>query len=499
MTTPLSPLGFLWLHQRYNLKYQLTHQSFLGTRLRLETEENGNTLETYPPTYAVGETPMKHVEFGLKYDDLSLDFLKTVFNSIPQEEVVSYIHAKPRGIYQRRVGFFYEFLTGIRLPVEDTPKTGYVYLIDSEKYVTGHSQNVSRWWIKNNLPGTDKFCPVIRKTKQLTENLRFDFRLLIQEITQTFPPDIFYRAVNYLYRKETKSSYQIEREQPTADRMDRFVSILEKAGEESLSVLLSETALTKLQNAIVDPRFAVSGFRKDQNFISSTNYSFKETYHYISPPPQFVSSFMIGLAQTAQRIETEHPIIQAAIVSFAFVFIHPFEDGNGRIHRFLIHDLLTRNHLVDMGMIIPVSAHMLNHIKEYDQILEKYSKPLMKLIEFKVNQDQSITVTNPEKIEGYYRYPDLTEQCVYLARIIKETIEEDIYNEMDFLMKYDEIKFAIQRIVDMPDHQINRLIKYIHNNHGRLSNRKREKFDKLTDAEIGEIEKAFHEIFELPQ
>jgi hypothetical protein len=146
-------------------------------------------------------------------------------------------------------------------------------------------------------------------------------------------------------------------------------------------------------------------------------------------------------------------------------------------------------------MIIPVSAHMLNHIKEYDQILEKYSKPLMKQIAFKVNADQSITVTNPDVVEGYYRYPDLTEQSTYLARIIRETIEEDVYNEMDFLMKYDEIKSAIQKIVDIPDRQMDRLIKYIHNNHGRLSKRKRDKFEKLTDAEIGEIETAFREIF----
>lgn len=493
------PLGYLWLRQKYNLQHQLTHQSLLGTRPRLEKEESGNVLETYPPTYGVEELPMKHLEFGLKYDDLNLDFLKTVFNNIPQEDVVSYIAAKPKGIYQRRIGFLYELLTGIQLPLENISKTNYVDLIDADKYITGTREKVSRWWINDNLPGTSEFCPVIRKTKQLKENTRIDFKQLVQELTKEFPPDIFYRAVNSLYKKETKSSYQIEREQPTADRIDRFVSILERAGEESLQSLLNEAALTKLQNAIVDPRFAVAGFRKDQNFISSTNYNFKETYHYISPPPSFIPSLMNGLAVSAQRIKEEHPIVQAATIAFAFVFIHPFEDGNGRIHRFLIHDLLTRNHVVDKGMIIPISAHMLNHIKEYDQILEKYSKPLMQKIEFKVNPNQSITITNPNKVEGYYRYPDLTEQSIYLARIIKETIEEDIYNEMDFLMKYDEIKSAIQRIVDMPDRQMDRLIKYIHSNHGKLSKRKREKFDKLTDSEIKEIETAFVEIFDLPQ
>lgn len=49
---------------------------------------------------------------------------------------------------------------------------------------------------------------------------------------------------------------------------------------------------------------------------------------------------------------------------------HPFLDGNGRIHRFLIHDLLTRDSLTEQGLIIPVSAHMLNNMKDYDAALE---------------------------------------------------------------------------------------------------------------------------------
>lgn len=236
--------------------------------------------------------------------------------------------------------------------------------------------------------------------------------------------------------------------------------------------MLSETKLTALQSAMVDPRFAVPGYRNIQNFISSTNYNFKEVYHYVSPPPQFVTSLMNGLVTMAQKSETAPAVVQAAAVAFGFVFIHPFEDGNGRIHRFLIHDFLIRNNAVEKGMIIPVSAHMVNHLKEYDQILENYSKPLMKRVKFEVNENQSITVKNPDEIEGYFRYPDLTDQSIYLANIIRDTIQEDIFQEMDFLMKYDETKSAVQRIVDMPDRNIDQLIRLIHHNHGRLSKRK---------------------------
>lgn len=490
-----SSLGNLWLKQQFGLEHNLTHQSQLGTRLRLEADPEGNIVETYSAQYAVGDSPIEHIEFALKYDHLNLDLLGTVFKKLAVEEVVTYIQSKPKGIYQRRVGYLFEHLTQTRLPVEDTGKTNYIDLIDPDKYITGKVEKIPRWWINDNLLGTWKFCPVIRKTSILLKALEPDFRQMIQELTKTFPPEVFHRAVNYLYKKETKSSYQIEREEPTPDRMERFVAILEKAGEETLEVLLSEKNLTSIQNTIVDPRFAVAGYRPDQNFISSTNYNFKEVYHYISPPPQAVTSLMEGLQAMAIKSEPAHPVVQAAATAFAFVFIHPFEDGNGRIHRFLIHDFLIRGQIVEKGMIIPVSAHMVNHIREYDKILENYSKPLMKRIRFKVHENQSVTITNPQDMEGYYRYPDYTEQSTYLAAIIYSTIAEDIFQEMDFLQKYDEIKSAIQQIVDIPDRLMDQLIKVIHNNGGTVSKRKRDKFEKLTDQEIERVEKAFQEIF----
>lgn len=33
----------------------------------------------------------------------------------------------------------------------------------------------------------------------------------------------------------------------------------------------------------------------------------------------------------------------SAVASFGFVYIHPLADGNGRVHRFLINDVLRRD------------------------------------------------------------------------------------------------------------------------------------------------------------
>jgi Fic family protein len=130
-----------------------------------------------------------------------------------------------------------------------------------------------------------------------------------------------------------------------------------------------------LQNAIVDQRYAQSGYRDFQNYIGQTNYRMEEIYHYICPPPDMVRSMIKGLVGAEQKTKGGPAVVRAAMVAFGFVFIHPFLDGNGRIQRFLIHDMLTRGGLAEQGLIIPVSAHMLNDMRDYDAALEDSRNP----------------------------------------------------------------------------------------------------------------------------
>ena len=67
----------------------------------------------------------------------------------------------------------------------------------------------------------------------------------------------------------------------------------------------------------------------------------------------------MSLTRRGLRARTNDPVVAAAVSSFAFVFIHPFEDGNGRIHRFLIHHVLSRRGYSPPGVIFPVSAAIL--------------------------------------------------------------------------------------------------------------------------------------------
>lgn len=183
-------------------------------------------------------------------------------------------------------------------------------------------------------------------------------------------------------------------------------------------------------------------------------------------------------------------IIAATVIAFGFVFIHPFEDGNGRIHRYLIHHLLAKKNYSQQGLIFPISASILNHIDEYRKVLESHSQPLLEFIEWKETSNHNIEVMN-ETID-YYRYFDATNQAEFLFDCVKDTIENIIPDEIKYLIKYDDFKGYLDNEFEMPDKIISILVRFLEQNNGKLSKRVREKeFAVLTDSEVKEIEKYY--------
>jgi hypothetical protein len=494
------PIGSTWLKQNYQLSnIKLFHESYLGTRSKVEILKDGTIIETYQKAqYTLkADNPLSHFEFALKYDDVQMSFYQAVLKCIPEKDIVEYIKSAPNSKYSRKIGFWYEFLTGERLSIEDRPNINYVDLIDSERYFTGLIVKNNRWRINNNLLGDVGFCPTLKRTSVILKALDLDFSETLRELSKKYSPEVLNRANNYLYKKETRSSYQIEKEEPTPERIERFVSLLSNAGKKDIRNLLSEESLVTLQNQIVDPRFAATGFRDFQNYIGQTTWNYDEIIHYVCPPPEFLIDLMKGLSNTAIRMEGVNPIVRATAIAFGFVFIHPFVDGNGRIHRFLIHDFLSRDNFLPIGMIIPVSAHMVNNLKLYDDALEAYSKPIMQIIKYTKDKKQKLTVLNASEVEGYYRFPDLTAQTEYLCTVIETAISQDLPNELNFLQNYDEAKELMKQRVDMPDKLIDLFIRFTHQNNGIFPKRRRNTFQMLKDEEIEALQSIFQDVFTL--
>ena len=451
--------------------------------------KDGYVEDIYPKKYWPGDTIGDHLEFALKYDGVNLLYLNQIFSAVSQSDILDYVQSKPTGKYSRKIWFFYEFITGLELPLQNLRAGNYVDLLEREKYFCiTPGERSPRHRVVNNLLGEKEFCPIVRRTDQLAKMESMDFRQRCEDITTSYSPELLRRALSYLYSKETKSSFEIEHIQPNASRSDRFIALLEQAEHRDFC---TKEHLLELQNKIVDPRFADSNYRTIQNYVGQTVSYQRELIYYICPQPDDLESLMQGLMKAHQRMKTGdvHPIVHAAVIAYAFVYFHPFEDGNGRIHRFLIHNILAVQGMIPKGLMFPVSAVMLKNSSDYDSSLETFSKPLMKQVEYSLDDKGEMKVNN--KTSHLYRHMDMAKQVEALYTFVDITIERELVEELTFLANYDATKRAIQEIIDMPDRLIDLFIQFCLQNNGSLSTKQRSSyFDRLTDDEISRLEQA---------
>lgn len=303
-------------------------------------------------------------------------------------------------------------------------------------------------------------------------------------------PKVLARAINYLYTKETKSSFEIERETAKGQRAERFVAALRAAKKFDATKFDS---LVALQNVIVDPRYAAKGFRDFQNFVGETIGGYREVVHFICPRPGDVESLMHDWAEMTKRLkETTHPVVSAALASFGFVFIHPFEDGNGRIHRYLIHQILSKEGFSPPDVLFPVSAAIVRDIKGYDSALESFSHAIQPYIDWQWTSKQAIEVKNDTA--HLYRYFDATRLVEFLYEKVIETVRKDLKEELDYVSVYDAARAAVLEIIDMPDNRANLFISSIMQNNGALSKNRRKKFTELSDDDVATLQAAVQEV-----
>jgi hypothetical protein len=377
------------------------------------------------------------------------------------------------------------------LDIPDVPPTGYVDLAPEELQLTGAALRARRQRVNVNWIGDRGYGVLIRRTPRLAEAMARNLGEKARQLAESCEPSVLARAVHCLFTRETKSSFAIEGEAPSSRRAERFVAAL--AGAAAFDTA-DPAAFVRLQNTIVDPRYAEHGWRTVQNYVGRTRSDYSEAVHFVCPKSEDVPDLMGGWMRMTAQLDAGgiDPVCAAAAAAFGFVFIHPFEDGNGRIHRFLIHHVLARRGFTPQGLLFPVSAVMLRDRRAYDAVLQRFADSLMPFIDWTLDGSGGMDVRNPT--EDLYRFWDATPFAEYLYDAVEETIRRDLAEEIRFLSTFDQAVRRAMDIVDMPDRRASLLVRLILQNRGTLSETRRKDFSELSDDEVSSIEAVVREI-----
>jgi Fic family protein len=495
----LEPVGYKALIEVYGLPVlSLDGYARIDARVKGRQKQHigGQWVDSFEPSYKPNTGLAGHLQFALRYEGINLQVMALLFTAHQtkvQTALCDWITANPESRYARVICFLYEWLTQQRLSVDDpvSPRARYV-LVSNEKhqFCLTEGVRVSRFRVINNLPGKREFCPMVRKSEFLQNMIARDLQQHTQQVLASYDQQLLSRAAAYLYLKETQSSFEVEREKPSPQRAQRFADLLRQADSREP---LTQDRLVELQNAVLDPRFHEYTWRSQQNWIGK-DLAYRQQVDFVPARPEDVISLMQGLLFMANNaLGKMDAVVLAAVLAFGFVYIHPFMDGNGRIHRYLIHDVLAKNGFTPRGIVLPVSAVILASIDEYIETLEHFSRPLNRITEFNPDTPQ-IPATGNDAI--YFRYPDFTRQVEFLYKALERTVQQDLQQEINYLLGFDAAYKALNNLMDWPAHSLELFIQVVHANQGALSaNKRKSHFDWMQENEIAAAEACVQEAF----
>lgn len=487
------PLGYQALIESCGLLVPpLRHVYRVTTRSVMErTISPDGTELTLMPRARVGQhrSLVDHLTFAIKREDLSLTTLAALFERKEALDAVQrWLANMPASTYARRAGYLATFLTGHSFAYKLPAGAPRVPLLNPADYIVDPTGGVDRQFgVLNNLLGTRDFSPLVRRTDKLESLLAEDLGEKVRSAIQVIEPELLQRAVDYLYLSETRSTYGIEDEIPDNQRQARFRQLLESAGGPQP---LDEDQFVQWQNQIVSAMSAEASYRQTQNWLSRPG-RLKNIASFIPPRPDDVPALMDGIAQLAARAsDRAHPLpplIVAACAAFGFVYVHPFYDGNGRLHRFLIHHILRQAGFTPAAVVLPVSARMLKRLADYAKILTSYSKPRTDLLAYKLDADSGNILVESHQPSWLYAYFDATAACEFLLECVKLCVEEDLQQELLYLHAFDRAKTELETWLDMRQSRLTTLIDVIVQGKGELSKRKRALFKELSDEQLERV------------
>ncbi len=425
---------------------------------------------THPDTNDV----LTHVDFAVRNEGINLQILAEVLPQISQQEMTDYVRIKPNGTAVRKIGCLWELFCG--KTIEHVRISGkYITLFDPERYVTvDQGLRIPEWKLIFNGLGTAQWCATVERTPLIDEWLKKDILGQTVEWFKRIGQVNSERALGWAYLNETKGSFELEREKVSGGKAERFAKLLRRAHEPHQ---VSEDFLCSLQNEVVNNDFVrAMSYRTEQNWLSNGG---KGAYSvtYVPPSPSALDSLMPHWESAANTL-SEHtdPIVAAAVISFGFVYLHPFMDGNGRLSRFLIHQQICSSGKLGKGQLLPISVAMKKNEQRYLSVLMAFSKPARKAWNVVYTGGTPEYDCRFDGQESMYRYWDATEQTEFLFDMASKALNEHLTEEVDFLERFDRLDASVDDAFDIPQSLRHLMINAFLSNGCKLSLNFRKKF-----------------------
>lgn len=493
----MAVIGYQWLSLTYDVDpvHPLAVQSEIGRNR--STSSNGDIrFEVYLESYRPLNTFSDQLAFAFKYEGIHLEFLARLFpKTLVKQELEQWIAREPTGSYARRACFFYEWLLDDKLDAPNLKRSNYIDALDPTLYLVGTPINCPRWRVRDNLPGNRDYCPIIRRTRTIQATEAYNLPAKLAELETDFGVDLILRSTVWLTVKESRASFLIEHEQNKEDRIRRFAAVMENECGQHDHPFKADT-LRLLQRGILGDMALRYGLRRSPVYVGHSAH-YQAVVDYIAPHWEHTSSLLSGLAHFLERSQGTSSILRAAVASFGFIYIHPMADGNGRISRFLINDILRRDGLVPAPIILPVSATITDSNQAraaYYKVLERFSRRLMRKYADQYYFGEPVFAEDGVEYNLYFsayedalpawRYPDLTAHAEYLAKIIDTTLTLEMRKEAHFLKANDQARSAIKQFLEAPDNELDSIIRSIRQNGNVLSNQLCKRYPILNEKPV---------------
>ena len=448
-------------------------------------------------TAARGGSITNHLFTALRYDGVDLETLRLVFEKIHAADLQQAIRDAPLAVPSRKAWFLYEWITGKTLDAAPLTRANTVPLLDPELYVTCEQGRSSRHGVTLNLLGTRGLCPTIRRTDAWETATAADPLGQRDRLASELDSATQERINRFLVTRESHSTYAIEGENSSPKNDEIFYALLKKLTAADQTPITNDT-LHHLQLKLLESSVGkvVGRYRNHQIWVGDRSGSIAIPSH-IAPKAEDVAGYMDhfcavtnGITDAAHHQQV-NPIAAAVVTSGLLAYIHPFDDGNGRVGRLLLQKPLT-SFAEGRRLFLPVSAAINRHREAYFESLDAWSKPLLSRIRYE-NENGGVRVTNDTK--ELYRFPDLTRYAEFIAKSCGEAVSRDLVEERQILALYDKASPAL-RDAGLSTAKAELFFTLTIQNAWKLGKKKIRLFPELPEPRIAELERTLRGIAE---